>query len=332
MKTIMRGVLLFGMLGGMLLSCGGNGNKKEKKVEKTQVEKKVYKIGISQIIDHPALNSAKQGFKDALIKSGIESEFDDRTANGEIPTQTLIMQQFSADKKDLVYTITTPTSQAAKNQIKDIPIVIAAVTDPKGAGLEGVENITGTSGAAPINENLELMKQVFPKVKKIGIIYNSSEQNSVSELNNLKKLAPEKGFQILEKAITNGTELVAAANIISKQVDIYYAIQDNTISSYFPTLLDILNNAGIPVFATSDVYSDRGGLISQGTTDYDLGYRAGEIAVEILKNGKKPANIPIETIKNLKIEINRKNMEMLKIKIPEEILKKAVFTEDKNKK
>ena len=328
MKKIMRGVLLFGMLGGMSVSCGNNENGK---VKETQQQEKVYKIGMSQIVDHPALNSAKQGFKDAIEKAGIKVEYDNKVANGEIPTQALIMQQFQADKKDLVYAITTPTSQAAKNKIKDIPVVIAAVTDPKGAGLEGVPNITGTSGAAPINENLELMRQLFPKAKKIGIIYNSSEQNSISELNNLKKLAPEKGFEVVDKSITNGTELVAAANILSKQVDIFYAIQDNTISSYFPTLLDILNKAKVPVFATNDVYSDRGGLISQGTTDYDIGYRAGEIAVEILKNGKKPSDIPIETMKKLRIEINKGNMELLGIKIPEEVLKQAVFTEDKKK-
>jgi len=330
MKKIMRGVLLFGMLGGTLVSCGNKGNEKEK-VEETQKNEKVYKIGVSQIVDHPALNKSKQGFKDALAKAGIKADFDDKIANGEIPTQTIIMQQFNADNKDLVYAITTPTSQAAKNQIKNIPIVIAGVTDPKSAGLIGIPNLTGTSGAAPINENLELMRQLFPKAKKIGIIYNSSEQNSIFELNNLKKLAPEKGFEVIDKAITSGTELVTAANILSKQVDIYYAIQDNTVSSYFLTLLDVMNLAKVPIFGTNDVYSDRGGFVSQGTTDYDIGYRAGEIAVEILRKGKKPSDIPIETVTNLRIEINKKNMEELGIKVPDEILKQATFTENKKK-
>ena len=145
MKKIMRGVLLFGMLGGMLLSCG---NKKEEKGSQTQAqtksEEKVFKIGIGQIVDHPALNDAKQGFKDALNKAGVKAEFEETVANGEMATQTLQMQQFLKSKKDLVYAITTPTSQAAKSQITDIPVVIAAVTDPQGAGLVGVPNITGT--------------------------------------------------------------------------------------------------------------------------------------------------------------------------------------------
>ena len=326
MKKIMRGVLLFGMLGGMLLSCG---NKKEEKSAQTKSEEKVFKIGIGQIVDHPALNDAKQGFKDALNKAGIKAEFEETVANGEMATQTLQMQQFLKSKKDLVYAITTPTSQAAKSQITDIPVVIAAVTDPKGAGLVGIPNITGTSGAAPTKENLEMMRKVFPDAKKIGIIYNSYEQNSVSEVKTLNELAKNYGFEVVEKAVTNGTELVSAANILVKDIDLYYAIQDNTVSSYFPTLLEITDKHKIPVFATNNVYTNRGGLISQGATDYEIGYRAGEIAIEILKNGKKPSEIPIETIKNLKIEINRKNMEMLGIKIPEDVLKEAIFTEDK---
>lgn len=332
MKKIMRGVLLFGMLGGMLLSCG-NGKKEEKAetAQKAQEEGKIYKIGVSQIVDHPALNDAKKGFMDALEKAGVKAEYDDKIANGEMAVQTMIMQQFAKDKKDMVYAITTPTSQAAKNQVTDAPIVIASVTDPEGAGLTGIPNITGTSGAAPTKENLELMRKIFPDAKKIGIIYNSSEQNSVSEVKTLKELAKNYGFEVLEKSVTNGTELVSAANLIVKEADIYYAIQDNTVSSYFPTLMEVMNKEKKPVFATNNVYTDRGALIAQGATDYDIGYRAGEIAVEVLKNRKKPADIPIETIKNLRVEINRKNMEMLGIKIPEDVLKNALFTEDKKK-
>jgi len=331
MKKIMRGVLLFGMLGGMLLSCGNKkSNDSQEQKKDSKVSEKVYKIGLSQIVDHPALNAAKQGFKDALEKAGVKADYDDKIANNDMSNQTLIMQQFAADKKDLVFAITTPTAQAAKNQVgSEIPVVFGSVTDPKSAGLERISNVTGTSGAAPVNENLKLMRELLPEAKKIGIIYNSSEQNSVSEVKTLNELAKNYGFEVVEKAVTNGTELVSAANILVKDTDLYYAIQDNTVSSYFPTLLEIMDKHKIPVFATNNVYTNRGGLISQGATDYEIGYRAGEIAIEILKNGKKPSEIPIETIKNLKIEINRKNMEMLGIKIPEDVLKEAIFTEDK---
>lgn len=331
MKKIMRGVLLFGMLGGMILACGNKSNNSSNSTN-SQAEKneKVYRIGVSQIVDHPALNAAKQGFKDALAKAGIKADYDDKIANNEMSNQTLIMQQFSSDKKDLVYAITTPTAQAAKNQVdKNIPVVFASVTDPKSAGLVGISNVTGTSGAAPVEENLKLMKELLPKAKNIGIIYNSSEQNSVSEVNNLKKLAPKYGFNVVDKSVTNGTELVSAANLVVKQADLLYAIQDNTVASYISAILDIFNKEKKPIFGTNNIYSNAGGFISQGTTDYDIGYRSGEIAAQILKGEKKPNEIPIENVKDLKIEVNKQNMELLGIKIPESILKNIKYVETK---
>ena len=331
MKKIMRGVLLFGMLGGMILACGNKSNNSSNSTN-SQAEKneKVYRIGVSQIVDHPALNAAKQGFKDALAKAGIKADYDDKIANNEMSNQTLIMQQFSSDKKDLVYAITTPTAQAAKNQVdKNIPVVFASVTDPKSAGLVGISNVTGTSGAAPVEENLKLMKELFPKAKNIGIIYNSSEQNSVSEVNNLKKLAPKYGFNVVDKSVTNGTELVSAANLVVKQADLLYAIQDNTVASYISAILDIFNKEKKPIFGTNNIYSNAGGFISQGTTDYDIGYRSGEIAAQILKGEKKPNEIPIENVKDLKIEVNKQNMELLGIKIPESISKNIKYVETK---
>ncbi|QUB95721.1 ABC transporter substrate-binding protein [Leptotrichia sp. oral taxon 218] len=331
MKKIMRGVLLFGMLGGMILACGNKSNNSSNSTN-SQAEKneKVYRIGVSQIVDHPALNAAKQGFKDALAKAGIKADYDDKIANNEMSNQTLIMQQFSSDKKDLVYAITTPTAQAAKNQVdKNIPVVFASVTDPKSAGLVGISNVTGTSGAAPVEENLKLMKELLPKAKNIGIIYNSSEQNSVSEVNNLKKLAPKYGFNVVDKSVTNGTELVSAANLVVKQADLLYAIQDNTVASYISAILDIFNKEKKPIFGTNNIYSNAGGFISQGTTDYDIGYRSGEIAAQILKGEKKPNEIPIENVKDLKIEVNKQNMELLGIKIPESISKNIKYVETK---
>ena len=331
MKKIMRGVLLFGMLGGMILACGNKSNNSNNSTNSQATKnEKVYKIGVSQIVDHPALNAAKQGFKDALAKAGIKADYDDKIANNEMSNQTLIMQQFSSDKKDLVYAITTPTAQAAKNQVdKNIPVVFASVTDPKSAGLVGISNVTGTSGAAPVEENLKLMKELFPKAKNIGIIYNSSEQNSVSEENNLKRLAPKYGFNVVDKSVTNGTELVSAANLVVKQADLLYAIQDNTVASYISAILDIFNREKKPIFGTNNIYSNAGGFISQGTTDYDIGYRSGEIATQILKGGKKPNEIPIENVKDLKIEVNKQNMELLGIKIPESISKNVKFVETK---
>lgn len=314
MKKIMRGVLLFGMLGGLVFACGQQKNNNANEEIQKEI---VYKIGISQIVDHPALNDAKQGFKDALEKAGIVAEYDDKIANGDMSVQNLIMQQFVQDKKDLVFAITTPTAQTAKNHISEIPLVFSSVTDPEGAGLTNIKNITGTSGAASMIDNLKLMRKLFPEAKKLGIMYNSSEQNSAYEVNNLKNVAGEYGFEVVDKSVTNVSEISSTIEVLSKDIDVYYAIQDNTIASYFPKILDTLNEAKVPILASNNVYTGMGALVSQGTTDYSVGYRAGELAVEILKNGKNPSELPIELVRNLTIEVNEENLQLLGIELPE---------------
>ena len=297
----------------------GCANKKEE--AKTE---KVYKIGVSQIVEHPALDDAKKGFEDAIKKSGLKVEFDDKNANKDMSAQTMIMQQFKNDKKDLVFAISTPTAQAAMAQIDPAtPIVFASVSDPAGAGLVGKSNITGTSGAPEIESNLKLIKEAFPNAKKIGVLYNTSEQNSVVQVKMLKELAPKYGFEVVAESSTNANEMVSALAKISKEIDVFYAIQDSTLVTYFKNLSEKMNEQKIPIIGSNEVYTNLGGLISQGTTDYQIGYRAGEMAVEILKNGKKPSDIKIESVQMPTISINKANMELLGIKLPESIISKA---------
>ena len=293
------------------------------KKEKAETEK-VYKIGVSQIVEHPALDDAKKGFEDAIKKSGLKVEFDDKNANKDMSAQTIIMQQFKNDKKDLVFAISTPTAQAAMAQIDPAtPIVFASVSDPAGAGLVGKSNITGTSGAPEIESNLKLIKEAFPNSKKIGVLYNTSEQNSVVQVKMLKELAPIYGFEVIAESSTNANEMVSALAKISKEIDVFYAIQDSTLVTYFKNLSEKMNEQKIPIIGSNEVYTNLGGLISQGTTDYQIGYRAGEMAVEILKNGKKPSDIKIESVQKPTISVNKANMELLGIKLPESILSKA---------
>ena len=300
----------------LLISCS---NKKE--VAPTE---KIYKIGVSQIVEHPALDDAKKGFQEAVKKSGLKVEFDDKNANKDMSAQTIIMQQFNNDKKDLVFAISTPTAQAAMAQIDSkTPIVFASVSDPTGAGLVGKLNITGTSGVPEIESNLKLIKEAFPNAKKIGVLYNTSEQNSVVQVKMLKELASKYGFEIISESSTNANEMVSALTKISKEIDVFYAIQDSTLVTYFKNLSEKMNEEKIPIVGSSIVFSDLGGLMSQGTTDYQIGYRAGEMAVDILKNGKKPSDIKIEAVQKPTISINKANMELLGITLPQSVLSKA---------
>ena len=306
------------LLAASILIVGCANKKEEAKTEK------VYKIGVSQIVEHPALDDAKKGFEDAIKKSGLKVEFDDKNANKDMSAQTMIMQQFKNDKKDLVFAISTPTAQAAMAQIDPAtPIVFSSVSDPAGAGLVGKSNITGTSGAPEIESNLKLIKEAFPNAKKIGVLYNTSEQNSVVQVKMLKELAPKYGFEVVAESSTNANEMVSALAKISKEIDVFYAIQDSTLVTYFKNLSEKMNEQKIPIIGSNEVYTNLGGLISQGTTDYQIGYRAGEMAVEILKNGKKPSDIKIESVQMPTISINKANMELLGIKLPESVLSKA---------
>jgi putative ABC transport system substrate-binding protein len=313
-----RIISILTLLAASVLIVGCADKKEEAKTEK------VYKIGVSQIVEHPALDDAKKGFEDAIKKSGLKVEFDDKNANKDMSAQTMIMQQFKNDKKDLVFAISTPTAQAAMAQIDPAtPIVFASVSDPAGAGLVGKSNITGTSGAPEIESNLKLIKEAFPNAKKIGVLYNTSEQNSVVQVKMLKELAPKYGFEVIAESSTNANEMVSALAKISKEIDVFYAIQDSTLVTYFKNLSEKMNEQKIPIIGSNEVFTNLGGLISQGTTDYQIGYRAGEMAVEILKNGKKPSDIKIESVQMPTISINKANMELLGIKLPESVLSKA---------
>ena len=313
-----RIISILTLLAASILIVGCANKKEEAKTEK------VYKIGVSQIVEHPALDDAKKGFEDAIKKSGLKVEFDDKNANKDMSAQTMIMQQFKNDKKDLVFAISTPTAQAAMAQIDPAtPIVFSSVSDPAGAGLVGKSNITGTSGVPEIESNLKLIKEAFPNAKKIGVLYNTSEQNSVVQVKMLKELAPKYGFEVIAESSTNANEMVSALAKISKEIDVFYAIQDSTLVTYFKNLSEKMNEQKIPIIGSNEVFTNLGGLISQGTTDYQIGYRAGEMAVEILKNGKKPSDIKIESVQMPTISINKANMELLGIKLPESVLSKA---------
>lgn len=286
-----------------------------------RIEKeKVYKIGITQIVDHQALNDARQGFIDAIDKSNILVEYDYRNANKDMTAQSLIIQQFIADDKDMIYTIATPSSQVAAGMTKDIPIVFSAVSDPEGAGLTNISNVTGTSGAPTIKENIDLLREIFPKTIVVGTIYNSGEQNSVRQVEELIEYADSIGITIIAKTAENAQDIILASNELVNEIDVFYAMQDNTLASYFNVVLDILNNKKIPILGSNSIFTDMGALISQGTTDYMIGYRAGEMAIRILK-GENISDIHIEKVTSLEIVLNEENMKLLDLNIDKEGLK-----------
>ena len=170
-------------------------------------EKSDVKIGVTQIMEHQSLDSARKGFIKALEKEGYgEKNIEYQNAQGDFGTAQIIANSFKNDNKDLILAISTPSAQAAYNTTKEIPIIITAVTDAKSSGLVG-ENITGTSDAAPIYKQLEVAKKLLPQIKKVGVIYNTSEQNSQIQVEQVKEEGKKLGLEVIEAGITNVTDM-----------------------------------------------------------------------------------------------------------------------------
>lgn len=207
------------------------------------------------------------------------------------------------------------------NASKEIPILITAVTDPTTVGLTG-ENITGTSDMAPVDKQVELIHTMLPETKTIGVVYNTSEENSLVLVKKLKAESEKYGYTVVEKGITNVNEVNQALDVILKEIDVLYTPTDNLIVASTPIVLDKANTANVPVIGCIDDQVKQGALATE-TIDYkQLGYQTGEIAIRVL-NGEKPKDIPVQTLKNTKLIINKKAAERLNVEIPESLKERA---------
>ncbi len=317
----MKKILLLVSIAIMLvLSCGNE----VKKSSETGGEKSkdTFKIGITQIVAHPALDSAREGFKDAFKESGLKVTFDEKNANGEIATANMIANNFVTEKVDLIYAIATSTAQSAAQATNKLPVVFSAITDPEAAGLiKG--NVTGISDRVNVKQQLELLLKLDSKIKKVGVIYNSSEQNSKVQVDDLKKAASELGLIIVEKSVTQVSEIPQASEALVKSSDALYLPTDNLVASVINLITEKAISAKKIAFGAESAHVKGGALITQGIDYYEMGKEAGKIAVEILKNGKKPSEISFKKMNLNDIVINNKTLAAIGISLPEDIKSKA---------
>ena len=317
----MKKILLLVSIAIMLvLSCGNE----VKKSSETGGErsKDTFKIGITQIVAHPALDSAREGFKDAFKESGLKVTFDEKNANGEIATANMIANNFVTEKVDLIYAIATSTAQSAAQATNKLPVVFSAITDPEAAGLiKG--NVTGISDRVNVKQQLELLLKLESKIKKVGVIYNSSEQNSKVQVDDLKKAASELGLIIVEKSVTQVSEIPQASEALVKSSDALYLPTDNLVASVINLITEKAISAKKIAFGAESAHVKGGALITQGIDYYEMGKEAGKIAVEILKNGKKPSDISFKKMDLNDIVINNKTLAAIGISLPEDIKSKA---------
>lgn len=290
-----------------------------------------YTIGITQIVSHPALDATAQGFKDALTEAGyVEGQnvtYDMQNAQGEMANATTIAQKFVGDNVDLIFSIATPTSQAAVNETTTIPIVFGAITDPVGAGLvqnaDAPEaNVTGVSDMLPVQPHLDLIKELVPDVKTIGLLYNAGEANSVFLVEEEKAAAEAMGLEVVEATAASSAEVLAAAQSLVGRVDAISVLTDNTVVSAFESVVKVCEENGIPLIAGDIDSVERGAVAAYAFDYYDHGVQAGQVAALILQ-GTAIGEIPVQFAEDLKLAINEAAAAAMGVSIPDALKEKA---------
>lgn len=292
------------------------------------------KVGVVQLVEHPALDASYEGFVDALADAGyVDGEnitiVHGNGQNDQANCQT-IATQYLNDGMDLVLAIATPAAQAAANVLKDIPLLVTAVTDPADAKLVASNenpggNVSGTSDLTPVREQFDLMMKLVPDVKKVAVLYTSSETNSVFQANIAKEAAADLGLEVVEATVSSSNEIQQVIESVVDSVDAMYIPTDNTFANAMSTVTLVTEPKGIPVIVGEEGMVNNGGLATIGLSYYKLGYQTGEMAVRILKDDADIATMPIEYLKDTSVSINTAVAEQLGIAIPEDLAAANTF-------
>ncbi|MCC0649329.1 ABC transporter substrate-binding protein [Clostridioides sp. ZZV15-6598] len=330
-------LILIGVLSVSTIT-GCSKNNEDESNKSSDKNNEIKKIGITQLVEHQALDASREGFIKALedngFKDGKNIEIDYQNAQNDMPTTQTIASKFVSDKKDLIFAISTPSAQAAYNATKDIPILITAVTDPVSAGFADSldkpgKNVSGTSNFTPIDKSLKALDILIPQAKTIGVIYNTSEVNSKVQVDNLKKYANDKGLKIIEKGISSSSEINQAASSLMGNVDVIYAPTDNLLASSMPIVSQLATKNKIPIIAAEEGMVKGGALACQGIDYERLGYKTGEMAVKVLKGESKVSDMPITSLEETNLIINEDTLKALSIDKPSD--KNIVYIKTENK-
>ena len=285
---------------------------------------KTYKIGVTQIVEHPSLNAAYDGFKKALEDAGIEAEYDYQIAQGDNSNNTTIASNLVSSNVDLIFANSTGSAQAALSATQDIPIVFTSVTDAVGAELvDSMEkpggNVTGTIDAHPdaISNTMKFLKEELG-AKKVGMVFNSGEQNSRSQVDSVKELLQDMDMTVVEASVATTADVKQATESLLGKVDSMYIITDNTVVSALESVISVANDNKIPVMVGEFDSVKRGGLGAYGFEYFDIGYEAGLMAVKILKGESKPADIPVQVPQKLKLIMNKESADTIGVEIRDE--------------
>lgn len=335
MKKKVLAVILGAAMTVSLAACGSSGADSSSSGSRETS----YTIGISQFAEHGSLDNCREGFIQGLAEEGIVAgenlTIEEGNAASDAGTARQISDGFVSDSVDLVCAIATPSAEAAyvSAMNTDIPVVYTAVTDPLAAKLADedgtpVGNVTGTSDELPIKEQLEMIRAILPDAEKIGIMYTTSEVNSVSALETYKELAGDYGFTIVESGVTQTADISLAADNLLSEVDCLTNLTDNTVVNSLATILDKANEQNIPVFGSEIEQVRKGCLAAEGLDYIELGKQTGRMAAKILKGEAEASEMNFETISEPGFYVNLAVAEQFGITIDEELLSTAVESFD----
>jgi putative ABC transport system substrate-binding protein len=288
-------------------------------------------IAVTAIVEHPALDAARDGVKEALAEAGYKEgenlTFLYESAQGNPGTAAQIARQFIGEEPTVIVPISTPSAQAVVSATRDVPVVFTAVSDPVGAQLvKEMEkpggNVTGISDMSPVADHVALIKEITPDAKSIGFLYNTAEANSVSTLAALKAEASKAGLEVVESVATKSAEVQGATRALVGRADVLYIPTDNTIVSAFEAAVGVAEEAKLPLYAGDTDSVPRGAMAALGFNYFDVGKQTGAVVVRVLK-GEAPGDIPVTIAAGTDLVINKSAAEKMGVTFPESILSRA---------
>lgn len=288
-------------------------------------------VAITAIVEHPALDAARDGVKAALAEAGYKEgeniKFLYESAQGNPGTAAQIARQFVGDEPTVIVPISTPSAQAVVAATRDIPVVFTAVSDPVGAQLvKSMEkpggNVTGLSDMSPVADHIKLIKEITPNVKNLGFVYNTAEANSVSTLAAMKVEAEKAGVTIVESVATKSSEVQGATRALIGRVDAIYIPTDNTIVSALEAAVGVAEEGKIPLYSGDTDSVARGALASVSFNYFDVGKQTGVIVARVLK-GEAPGDIPVTVAVGSDLVINKKAAAKMGVTFSDALVKRA---------
>lgn len=299
----------------------------------SQAMAKAVLISVNQFVEHPSLDAVLKGFQDSLKAQGVDAKYAVHNAQANMATANQIAAQIAGENPDMVVAIATPSAQACALAIKKSPVLakapllFTAITDPVGAGLvenlaKPGKNITGVSDMLPVDKHMGMIRQFFPKLKKLGMIYNAGEANSKTTVAMVKAEGAKQGFEVVEATVAKSSDVYQAAKSLVGKVDAVYLPTDNTVISALESVVKVCEEDKLPLFSADVDSVVRGTVAALAFDYYQHGYQTGVMAKRIL-DGADPAATAVETQKDLVLHLNMKAAAKMNVTVPADVKKAA---------